>query len=168
MVGEAINGSGTPVYGLTIIATFYDASGKLVGATEAPALLPQTLPTQANPFKLQLANAPSTVESYELSVRWDELTIGTYDRATITSEEVKQENGLEITGDIRNDHRTDLRNLVVVATFYDEDGAVVDVIRGRASASTLAPGATATFSVQSSKDIPYDSYLVQVEGTLFG
>lgn len=166
VVGEVINGTEFPVFGVTVIATFYDAGGNLVGATESAAFLPQTRPTQANPFKLQLLNAPSNITGYELTLRWDELSIGSYDRATITHEEVRQENGLEILGDIRNDHRSQINNLVVVATFYDESGAVLDVLPGRASVTDLAPGATATFSVQSQRNIPFDAYLVQVEGIL--
>jgi hypothetical protein len=167
VVGEAINGGAAAIYGVTVIATFYDAAGNLVGATQSVAFLPQTVPTQANPFKLQLANAPSTVSSYELTLRWDELSIGSFDRATITREEVRQENGIEITGDIRNDVGTNLQNLVVVATFSDARGAIFDVGPGRASVSNLLPGDMATFSVQTRQAIPYSSYLVQIEGMMF-
>ena len=167
IVGEAINGSAAPVYGVTIIATFYDTSGNLVGATQTATFLPQTQPTQANPFKLQLLNAPATVNNYSLTLRWDEISVATYDRATITSEQVNQTNGIEITGEIRNDHRNALQNLVVVATFYDADGAILDVVPGQASVATLPPSDTATYSVQTRQNIPYASYLVQIEGTLF-
>lgn len=167
VVGEVINGMTAPVYGVKIIATFHDAGGNLVGATEAAAYLPQMQPTQANPFRLNLANAPASIQSFELTLRWDEISFATYDRATIISEEVKQENGTEITGEIRNDHRSDLRNLVVVATFYDESGAVLDVVPGRSSIATLAPGNTATFSVQTRQAIPFATYLVQIEGMLY-
>jgi len=167
VVGEVINGSSNPVYGVTVIATFYDAGGNLVGATQALTYLPQTAPTQANPFKVQLANAPSAVQSYQLALHWDDISIITADRPTIISEEVKTENGVEITGQLRNDHRSDLQNLVVVATFYDSSGAVLDVVPGQASVTTLAPGATATYSVQTRQSIPYASYLVQSQGTLF-
>ncbi len=167
IVGEVINGSTLPVFGVTVIATFYDAAGNLVGATETPALLPQTVRTQANPFKLHLSNAPATVQNYQLTLRWDEINVATFGRATITREEVRQENGIEIVGDIRNDQRSDLSNLVVVATFYNESGAVIDVITGHTSVATLPPNGTATFSVQTRQGIAYDSYLVQVEGTLF-
>lgn len=167
IVGEVINGGPSPVFGVTIISTFYDAAGNLVGASEATTFLPQTQPTQANPFRLQLLNAPSSVNSYQLTLRWDEISIGTFDRATITREEINPTNGIEIVGDIRNDHRTDLRNLVVVATFYDESGNVLDVVPGRASVNNLPPDGTATFSVQTRQAIPYASYLVQIEGMLF-
>jgi hypothetical protein len=168
VVGEAINGGPTPVFGVTVIATFYDAGGNLVGATQASAFLPQTIPTQANPFKLQLPNAPAAVNNYSLTLRWDDISLNLYDRATMLKEEVHQENGIEIVGEIRNDHRSDLQNLVVVATFYDESGAVLDVIPGQASVTSLAPDTTATYSVQTRQPIPYASYQVQVEGTLFG
>lgn len=170
VVGEAINGGSSPVYGVTVIATFYDADNNLVGASESAALLPQTLPTQANPFRLQLLNAPANVDRYELTLRWDEITINTFDRATIISETINTSNGtgngIEITGEIRNDHRSELRNLVVVATFYDATGAVVDVVTGQANANALAPGDTTTFSVQA-QTINYATYLVQIEGMLW-
>jgi hypothetical protein len=167
VVGEAINGSSFPVYGVTIIATFHDAGGNLVGATETATFLPQTVPTQKSPFKLQLFNAPASVDNYQLALRWNEISINSYGRATIITETVSQENGVEITGEIRNDQRSDLKNLVVVATFYDESGAVIDVIPGRTSVATLPPNGTATFSVQTRQPLTYASYLVQIEGTLF-
>lgn len=165
-MGEAINGGSLPVFGVTIIATFYDTGGNLVGASESAALLPQTLPTQANPFKLQLLNAPANVDRYELTLRWDEITINTVDRATIVREEINTDDGIEITGEIRNDHRSDLRDLVVVATFYDENGSVVDVVPGQTSVTSLPPGGTATFSVQA-QPISHVTYWVQIEGVLW-
>jgi hypothetical protein len=113
-----------------------------------------------------LVNAPASVHRYELTLRWNEISIVTYGRATIINEEVHQENGLEITGEIRNDHRNDLRNIVVVATFYGEDGAVLDVVRGQAHVGNLPPGQTTTFNVRPAHMIPYATYLVQIEGML--
>jgi hypothetical protein len=167
VIGEVVNGSSQPVFNVTIIATFHDANGNLVGASETATFLPQTVPTQANPFRLQLTNAPANVNSYQLSLRWNDISIVTYGRATIISENVNQENGVEITGEIRNDQRSDLSNLLVVATFYDENGEVLNVIPGRTSVATLPPAGTATYSVQTRQAIPYASYLIQIEGTLF-
>jgi hypothetical protein len=154
VVGEAINGGTDPVFGVTIIATFYDAAGNLIGATESAAFLPQTQRTQRNPFKLQLSNAPSNMNSYQLALRWDEIHVARFDRATVIKEEVQQENGLQIVGEIRNDHRGDLRNLVAVATFYDENGEVEDVARGNVSVTTLPPSGTATFSIEPASPFP--------------
>ena len=165
VVGEAVNGGAVPVYNVKIIATFYDASGRLIGAQESLAFLPQTVPTQANPFKLQ-STSGGNVADYDLTVTWDDLSVATYDRATIIREEVRQENGLVIEGDVRNDHPSTLRNILVVATFYDASGMVLEVLPGRIGQNSLDSGATTTFTVQSAEAIPYASYLVQVEGMM--
>lgn len=166
VVGEVINGGPAPVYGVKVIATFYNAANQLVGAQEGFAYLPQTLPTQANPFKVRLPNAPGLVERYELALTWGDLSVVTYDRATITREEVSQEGGLRIHGDIRNDHFMELRGLVVVVTLYDSAGVVVDVLTGSTGVATLAPGDSTTFEVVSAQPVTYASYLVQIEGML--
>lgn len=167
VVGEAVNGGPAPVYSLKIIATFYDGGGRLIGAQEALALLPQTQPTQANPFKVQLANAPGGVARYDLALTWDEISIAEFDRVTVAREEVREATGVEIVGDLRNDHRDELRNITVVATFYDASGAVLAVVQGSAGATTLAPGAMTTFSVQADQKIDYATYLVQTQGMIF-
>ncbi len=167
VVGEAVNGSNAPVYSLRIIATFYDSGDRLVGAQETVALLPQTQPTQANPFKIELANAAGGIERYDLNLTWDEISVAEFDRVTIAREEVREATGVEIVGDLRNDHRDEIRNIMVVATFYDETGAVLDVVQGNTAATTLAPGEVTTFTVQTSQEIDYDSYLVQTQGMIF-
>ncbi len=166
VVGEVVNGGPGAVYNVKVIATFYDAASKLVGAQETIAFLPQTVQTQANPFRVQLPNASGAIASYELTLTWDDLTIATYDRVTITREEVHNENGLTLTGDLRNDNRGDIRNIIVVATFYDEQGLVLAVIPGSAGVNTLAPGGTTSFTVSSAQPFTYSSYLVQTEGLL--
>lgn len=167
MVGEAVNGGAFPVHSLKVIATFYDSGNRLIGAQEAMAALPQTQPTQANPFKLQLANVPGDVNRYDLALTWDEISIAEYDRLTITREEVRQENGVEILGDLRNDHPVELRNIVVAVTFYDASGQVLDVAVGSAAATSLPPGGTTTFSVRLTRSIEYAGYLVQTQGMIF-
>jgi hypothetical protein len=166
VVGEVVNGSPGAVYNVKVIATFHDAASKLIGAQETLAFLPQTVPTQPNPFVVRLDNAPGTAASYELTLTWDDLTIVTYDRVTITREEVRQENGLTLVGDLRNDHRSDIRNIVVVATFYDAQGLVLAAIPGSAGANVLPPGATTTFTINSPEPLQYSSYLIQTEGQL--
>jgi hypothetical protein len=166
VVGEAVNGGPASVFNVKIIAAFYDAGNHLVGAQEVLAFLPQTQVTQANPFKLQLANAPGNITRYELALTWDDFSVVQFDRPTITREEVKQEDGLEITGDLRNDHRSTLRNLVMVATFYDAAGAVLDIVPGTTAAPSLAPGESTTFSIAPGHALSYSSYLIQGQGVL--
>lgn len=167
VVGEAVNGGPASVFNLRVIATFYDAGGRLIGAQETIAFLPQTQPTQANPFQVVLANAPGGIQRYDLALAWDEISIAEFDRVTVAREEVRESTGVEIVGDLRNDHRDEIRSLMVVATFYDQAGAVLDVLPGSVEAATLAPGAMTTFSVTSSRPLDYATYLVQTQGMIF-
>jgi hypothetical protein len=167
VVGEVTNGSANPVFNVTVSAAFFDASGNLIGAAESQAFLPQTLSTQNNPFKIRLANAPATVSSYELALRWDELSALGYDRVTIVSEEVDTENDVVIRGELRNDGSAPISDLVVAASFYDAAGHVLDTYRGAAAATDLAPGATTAYSIQTGRaDLEFDHFLVQTQGVL--
>ena len=142
VVGEVTNGSAYPVFNVTVSAAFYDASGGLIGAAEAPALLPQTSPTQNNPFKVRLSNAPASVSTYELALRWDELTAMGYDRVTVVSQEVDASNGIAVRGELRNDGSAPVSDIVVAASFYDAAGNIVDTYQGAAEVTNLGPGAT--------------------------
>lgn len=167
VVGEAVNGSAAPVYGVKTIVTFFDGGNRLVGAQESTAYLPQTLPTQANPFKVRLVDAPSTVSHYEVNLTWGDLSVMSYDRATITREDVQQgDDGVSITGEVRNDHLMELRGLVVAVTLYDDSGTVVDVLTGATGVATLPPGESTTFEAHSTRPLTFASHLVQVEGMM--
>ena len=167
VVGEAGNGSGYPVYNVTVIATFFDDAGQLVGATEAPAFLPQTAPMQNNPFKLRLANAPANVAAYELSLRWDDLTLMGYERVTVLGEELDTEDGIEVRGELRNDGPAAIANVMAVVTFYTETGDVADVYAANVASTGLAPGETTTYSLRvDAADLAFESFLVQTQGVL--
>jgi hypothetical protein len=168
VVGEVINGADAAVLDVRIIATFYDGQNRLVGAQETVALLPQTQPRQTNPFRLVLSNAPASIERYELSLIWNDFSIVEFDRVSILSENVVEgEAGIEIAGELRNDHRQGIRDLRVVAAFYDAAGDVLDVYTGSVASSQLAPDETTTYMIRTqTPDLPYSSFLVQTQGTL--
>jgi hypothetical protein len=167
LVGEAVNGAPYPVFDVKVIATFYDAGGQLVGAQETLAALPATVPTQANPFKLALANAPAGVDRYELSLTWNDITLHTYDRVTVVSESTRTDHGVEVYGELRNDHMSEIRDIRLVVSFYDGAGAVVDLYQGSPASSSLPPGATTPYIISTGKtEIPHVSFLVQTQGVL--
>jgi hypothetical protein len=167
VVGEVVNGATAPIFSVRVIATFYDNGGNLVGAQEAPALLPAAASRQAIPFKIQLSPAPANVKRYELALTWDDLSVATYDRVTVSREEVSNDGGVTISGELRNDHSAEISNIMVVATFYDASGVVVDVFSGAVENPTLGPGATTAFTVQTNDpNLTYNSYLVQTQGMM--
>ncbi|GIV79121.1 FxLYD domain-containing protein [Litorilinea aerophila] len=167
VVGEVMNGSPVPVYNVKVIATFYDSGGRLIGAQETMTLLPETAPTQANPFKLQLNTTPAAVSRYDLALIWDDISLLEYDRVTVIREEVSDEPVLEVRGELRNDQPVEVRDLRVVVTFYDADLNVLDVFPGTVGSTTLAPGATTSYTITTDKqNFKYESFLVQTQGVL--
>jgi hypothetical protein len=167
VVGEVTNGSGQPVYNVTVSAAFYDQGGNLIAAQEATAYLPQTLQTQNNPFKIVLANAPASVSTYELVLRWDDLTALGFDRITVVSEEVETDPTVAVHGELRNDGLASMSNVAVAVTFYDADGNVVDAYPGRAASAPIDPGVTTTYRVDTGRgDIPFERFMVQAQGVV--
>lgn len=173
VVGEVFNGTDAPVFGVRVIATFYDGGGQLVGAQETITLLLATQPRQANPFRLVLRNAPASIERYELTLNWDEIQLQNFDRVTIVSEEQTVVEGVvELHGELRNDHELPVANLQVVASFYDVDGTIVNVFVGEVDSTTLDPGQLTPYRIRthfvgdSVGEAAYSSYLIQNQGTL--
>lgn len=85
VVGEVVNGASIPAFGVRVIATFFDAGDRMLAAQESFAFLHETASTQANPFKIQLANSPANVSRYDLNLSWDDISVVDYDRVTITA-----------------------------------------------------------------------------------
>ena len=167
VVGEVGNGAGHPVYNVTVIATFFDDAGQLVGATEAAALLPMTAAMQFNPFKLRLANAPANVAAFDLSLRWDDFTVMGFERVTVVSEELSTEDGIEVRGELRNDGPAAMSGVMAVATFYTAEGDVADVSVGSVAAPDLAPGEVTTYAVRvDAADLEFERFLVQTQGVM--
>jgi hypothetical protein len=166
VVGEVVNATGQEVYNVKVIGTFFDGN-RIVGAQEGITFLPMTVPSQRNPFKLEIANAPSSVDRYELSLVWDDISIATFDRLSMLREElVEEENGARITGEIGNNSGLPMRDIRIALTLYDTEGAVVNTYRGTPAETTLEPGASTTYEIAIPAGVEFDSYLVQTQGML--
>ncbi len=165
VVGEVLNRGGVDVYAVTVSAAFYDGSGRLVATETQVTLLPWTGPGQTTPFRLELANAPASVERYELSLRWDDVSVLDFVRLTLVSQEVRREEGLVVEGQVRNDHPFPVTGIQVAATFYDARGQVVETARGLVEAESVAPGGAADYTVQVGQpELPFERVEVQVQG----
>lgn len=166
-MGEVINGEHFPVFNVKVIGSFYDASGNLVGAQESVTELVQIEPELSSPFKLQVANSSGNISRYELTLVWDDVSIVDYEELTILSQETRDEGQLEIVGELRNDGSVAVRDIVVVVTFYDSSGAVVDVYRGSVAQPTLGRDETTTYTIPIPRsDLEYDHFTVQAQGAL--
>lgn len=166
VVGEVVNGTSQEVYNVKVIGTFFDGN-RIVAARETLAYLPMTVPTQHNPFKLEIPNAPSSVDRYELSLVWDDISIARFDRLTMLREElVEEEEGTKIVGEIGNNSGQPMRDIRVVVTLYDTDGTVINTFPGTPTENTLAPGASTAYEIAMPAGIEFERYLVQTQGML--
>ncbi len=165
VVGEVLNRGEVDAYGVTVSAAFYDGSGRLVGTETQTTLLPWTGPGQTTPFRLELADAPASVARYDLSLRWDDVSVLDFVRLTLVSQEVRREEGLVVEGQVRNDHPFPVAGIQVAATFYDARGEVVETARGLVAAESVAPGGAVDYTVQVGQpELPFDRVEVQVQG----
>jgi hypothetical protein len=165
VVGEVVNRGDADAYLVTISAAFYDDGGRLVAARDTLTVLPWTGPGQLNSFKLRLDNAPPGIARYDLSVRWDDVSILDYVRLTLVSQAVRRDEGLFVEGEIRNDYPFDVTGIRVIATFYDERGDVVDLFVGAPDTATLSPGTVSKYIVRvDAPDLVFARVDVQAQG----
>ena len=166
VVGEVMNGESFPVFNTKVIASFYDANNNLVGAQESVALLARIDTELSSPFKLSIPDS-GNIDHYELTLVWDEISIIDSQELTILSQEARTDGQLEIVGELRNDGSVTVSNVVVVVTFYDETGAVIDVYQGTISKPDIARDETAGYTITiPNAELEYDHFTVQAQGSL--
>lgn len=166
VVGEVVNATGQTVYNVKVIGTFFEGN-RVIAAGETLTLLPASVPGSANPFKLVVPNAPSNLERYELALVWDDISILTYERLrTLREELVEADDGAQITGEIANNSATAMRDVRVVATLYDESGAVINAFAGTPAETMLGSGESTTYVIEIPAGVEFTGYLVQSQGML--
>ncbi len=164
VVGEVLNTAGFPVFGVKVIANFYDSGGKQVAAGQALTSLAMTEPEVGNPFKLKVENLAAAVARYELSVTWEDVSLIEFRPLAVLEGEVRQD---AVVGQIRNEQESALTSIVVAVTFYDATGAVVDSADIFLGGQTLAPGATLPFAIPiAGDDRVYDHFWIEAQGNL--
>jgi len=166
VVGEVVNNVGYPVFNVKVIASFYDAGGAIVGAQETVAMLTRVGIELSSPFKLAIPSS-GNISRYDLTLVWDDISIIDSQELPILSQETRTDGQLEIFGELRNDGSVGVSNIVVVATFYDTSGTVVDVYQGTVSKPDLASDETTSYSIAvPDPTLQYDRFTVQAQGAL--
>ncbi|MEM7126560.1 MAG: FxLYD domain-containing protein [Chloroflexota bacterium] len=166
VVGEIINGENFPVYGAKIIGTFLDDQGNVVGAQEELTLFPKTDIEESNPFRLAVSDPGGQIESYELLLIWEEISIIEFMPIGVIRAELDDDK-LNVTGELRNTQGVGLTSIIVTITFYDEDGHVVGVSDQFYGAQALPPGDTMPYSISiDDPHLEYDTFRVQAQGNV--
>lgn len=164
VVGEVVNETGAPVYDVIITASFYDAANQLVAQVDGNAFLSQLNPGQTNPFKISLNNNRSTITRYELSVRSTTSSDLGYQSVAVLSRQIRDNAGVEVFGEVRNDRTQALSFVQIAVTFYDSVGNVVHTEFDYLQTDLLAPGASAAYQVSTFRTFEFATYTVQTEG----
>ena len=165
LVGEVLNRTAETLRFVEISATFYDASGQVVGGGSTFTELNSVEPGSAAPFKLTTLNPPA-FERYDLQV----------DYATTTQPPIRLEitghsgaldgsGWYRVTGEVRNPHGFAVKFPEIVATYYNGAHEVIRVEANLAQVNPLEPGQSSPFEVVLT-DPPADlqHYALQTEG----
>src|SRR5262249_4737517 len=151
-------------YSAYVVVKCYNSNGDFVAAQNDYTELTLIASGQRAPFRLTISNPPADIVRTELTVTARSESFSDYRPIAVVSHQVRNNNGPEVFGDVRNDQTASVRPPWIVVTFYDATGAVIGVDEDTAGESDLAPGATATYIVTTfAPSLVFDHYLVQAE-----
>jgi len=144
-VGDVFNTSTSP-RSITVKATMYSASGKVLktatahplvtivgGRARSPFVVSTTKPAGLSYVRITVTSTAASTATRLLSVA------GTASAPTAST--------WKVDGTITNSSSTTAHNVAYIAEIYDSMGTTINATASHGSASTLAPGANATFSV---------------------
>ena len=148
LVGEVVNGGAYEVFGVRVQAEFFSSSGEPIAESEAMAVFGKLEVERPGPFLMLVDVDPSAVQSYEMSVSYDEFSIVEFRDLEVSAVTVVERDGrTAIVGRLHNRHETALTAVVVAATFFDDAGEVMDVVELSMFGETITPGADLLFEI---------------------
>lgn len=168
---ELINGRGSTACFTKVVGKFYDTYGNLVATEDSYAMFDTLAPQQKTPVELMVSNAPSNIASFTLDISWQNSCNYLQHRsATVLSQNIRENYGAEVFGEVRNDNPQTLKSVQAVVTFYDGSGGIWYADYGYLSGSTeLAPGQTGVYSINTlEKGLMSSPYVVQSQGYFVG
>jgi hypothetical protein len=148
VVGELLNGAAYDVYAPRVHGRFYNSGGALIATAEVQVAFAELEIERPAPFRMIADIDPAAVHRYELSVSFEEISINEYREPDVLTYSVVERNGhLAVVGELHNGHEMALSSVVVAATFYDEDGEVIDVAVTVLIGGEISPGANVAFEI---------------------
>jgi hypothetical protein len=160
-VGEVQNNTTGNVKRIEVVATYYDASGRVTNADYTYVLLDVLGPGQKGPFKVYADNRPYS--SYVFSVQyWPTSDPPATNVPVLSSSTWSEDNWLYTVGEIQNNTGGNIQYVKVIITFYDSLGQVTNVGWDLTMLRVLGPGQKAPFEIWAASR-PYDSYTFSVD-----
>jgi hypothetical protein len=161
IVGEVKNNLSSMVNYVQIVGTFYDAGGTIIDSDFTYTDLDYLRPGEKSPFRLIISDeaVASRIENYTLSVNWEPVNAdpaAVAEATVLMIEEGEQREaefgGYEVIGQITNGGTSSTEYVKVTATFYDENGRVIDTDYTYTDPSDLAAGQSAPFEIRTSDE----------------
>ena len=147
-VGEVLNGLDGPVGDVRLTVTFRWEDGRREPVTGTTHLA--TIPGGGRaPFAVRLANRSARPSGVDVEVSYEQVEERSYDGLALATHRVtgRSESQLTVAGEVEN-RGDETAAAHVVATFYDESGAVVGVRSVPTSPRVLDPGGSGAFEVR--------------------
>lgn len=165
VVGEVQNLGPQHARDIRITATFYNASGGIVGTGSTSADVGTLRPGEEAPFDVFDMNAKD-ISTYKLTVTSTPTSKATSREAVVLGNWswVDTIDSRHIVGEIENRGSRNLEFVKVVASFYNESGGFVAGETAYVKADILRPGEVAPFEIISLGDDPGAAYTLFVEG----
>jgi hypothetical protein len=140
-----------------MIITYYNAAGVVVDV-ESGWVTPDVVgPGQKGPFNIfLLRNLPYT--SYAISMDYDVTTASPPSGVSIVNINTAPKYSW-LAGELQNNNSGNIRGMVVIATFYDSAGDVVDVNASSLLRNILGSGQRGCFELGGTSH-PYSSYVL--------
>ena len=112
LVGEVVNGGAFEVFGVRVHAEFFSSSGERIADSETMAVFGKLEVERAAPFIMLVDVDPSTVQSYEMSVAYDDFSIIEFRDLEVSAVTVVEREGrTAVVGRLHNRHETALSSV---------------------------------------------------------
>ncbi len=148
VVGELLNGAAFDVFDVRVHGRFFNSGGALIATAEVRAAFAKLEIERPAPFRMIVDINPDAVHRYELTVSSEEITISEYREPEVSAVAIVERDGrMLVVGSLYNGHENALSSVAVAATFYGEDGEVVDVVENFLGDEVISPGADTTFEI---------------------
>jgi hypothetical protein len=167
IVGEVVNETDDWLEYVKVVATYYDADGKMIGTDYTYTALDMVGPRDVGVFDLSgdVGGMAADVDSYKLQVEADPTSEIPYQDLEVTVFNEYEDYGYyHLVGEVENTGDLDCEYVEIVAGFYDADGSVVAADFTYTALDVVAAGGSSPFDLSAGEVPEFDHYKVWVEG----
>ncbi len=162
IIGEIRNDSDNPMEFVKIVATLYDAAGKVVGSAFSYTMLDMVPARDKSPFEIG-TDKYAGVSTYKLQVEGRKGTARDHGITIASHSSTTASGWWHVTGEVKNSSSAEREFVKIVATLYDGSGTVIGTSFCYTSLDKVAAGGTSPFECGTDHWAGVMSYAVQVQ-----